>query len=208
MGIFSSFNQDSIRLVMMSFEFWIKVGYTTLYTVIAFWYNTHWDDGGIPYYLGVTDKILSGIVRVSFVFGVAAFDALPRLQRRWKFLWSFVGALWWTMMSVQWQFLAPNTLDYVIPIEATGSAISMHALLAGWTRIIALFLGKQSINLYRRKGKCISITYTPYISWKEENQSYNNKRAPSKKTRVSLLSSYVDVESEIEAKSPEQDVEC
>ena len=96
---------------------------------------------------------------------IGSLDAIPRITKSLKVGFSIVAAMYMTYETMQYQFFKESEDDYVIEIQSTGSTISSHSLLAGYTRIITIFMWKQGINAYRKNERCISITHIPYIKW-------------------------------------------
>eukprot|EP01084_Bolivina_argentea_P315010 545668_1 len=89
-------------------------------------------------------------------------------------------AMWYSYQYLSCMFHSPSAIiaDVIIPLTIINSSISLHSLLPGFTRTITIFMFKQAINAYCRKGKCVSIRYSPYIRWN------NGKNAETKSTKA------------------------
>ena len=93
-----------------------------------------------------------------------------------------------TYETLQYQFFGQPQDDYIIEIHLTGRRISFHSLLAGYTRVLAIFMWKQGINAYRRNESCISITHTPYIKWFNSQESSKEECVTEKAEMAGLVS--------------------
>ncbi len=119
-----------------------------------------------------------GMVLVSFNGLVylticASFDALPYLRGWLKQCISLAMVVFLLFWAVHFEIMVPRDKDYVILINHKGSYVSFHSMLTGWFKVIGIFLVKQAINTVLSKGKCISIRYSPFIEWFDE-QSHKN----------------------------------
>merc|ERR1712083_365332 len=96
-------------------------------------------------------------------------DAVPaqHLGARWKTKIAVVGVLMFTFRTMQYQFLVPEEDDYVVYLALTGSAMSVQSLIASFSRILAIFMGKQAVLALFRKDRCLSIRYAPFIQWED-----------------------------------------
>lgn len=171
-----SCNKKAFKLLIHSFDFWIKAIYGVLYGVTHILFEYHLSDNG---FAGVAyNVIFSFLVLLCIVF-IALFDAFC-MHRNWIVLFSIIGALFFTWNTMLYQFIYPEDHDWIIYIQGTNSTISMRFLLSSYTRILAIFLFKQAINAYRNKDKCISIHYTPFVEWnnsgKENEENIVDKR--------------------------------
>eukprot|EP01084_Bolivina_argentea_P088067 158992_1 len=157
-------NKKAIKLVISSFDFWIKV--CSAIIVVTVWniYNYH-NNAPLLRKIGM---ILVSLWGVLFLMICASFDAIPYLKGWMKSFLSMSIALFLLFWVVYYEFMVPRDKDYVIVINDKGSYISFHSMLAGWFKVIGIFLVKQAINTFLSKGKCISIRYIPFIEWIDE----------------------------------------
>eukprot|EP01084_Bolivina_argentea_P114163 203304_1 len=158
--IILSFNKTAWKLIVFSFDFGIKTGYSFVLGISAIIYDNHRYNNIMT---NVSSVTLAVIVML-YVICIASLDAIPQMPKL-KIVISILLALAFSWMSIQFQFLLPAKDDYIIYINATNTLFSCHSFISSSTRILAIFLWKQAINAYRRKGRCISITYTPYVQW-------------------------------------------
>eukprot|EP01084_Bolivina_argentea_P074882 135818_1 len=162
MFLILSFNKLSCKYIFFSFDFWIKAGYCIVLQSCVCIYEFH---------LGVSTltsirNIVSVIVVVLAIIFISSLDAV-QMAPKWKGRITLLGAVLFTFFGINYQFFVSPKDDYIINIKATNSSISFQSLLSSSCRIIAIFMWKQGIRAFRRKQKSISITYTPYIEWKE-----------------------------------------
>eukprot|EP01084_Bolivina_argentea_P276402 471618_1 len=161
-----SFNKVAFKLVIRSFDFWIKTFYAMFLTLTIFIYANHLYGNTLQRIYDIT----AVIVTVLIIIFIASFDALYRLKKKWKSGLTVLFAIWFSWNSVKYQFIAATADDYVLHIKLTNSSISSHSLIASSSRILAIFMWKQAINAFRKKGKAISITISPYIGWKNDDK--------------------------------------
>ena len=168
----AAMNRTAMKLVWRSFDFWIKIVYGFMFPILDFFYNKHrgWN---IPTHFAWFASFNGTIISFLIVFVTASLDALPRLTRKWKIGISAFLASFYCWFAVMLNFVADEKHDLVIRIEATNSVISFQSLLGNAAVMISIFIWKQVFAVYQRKGKCISISYTPFIQWK------TNKKTPS-----------------------------
>ena len=74
-------------------------------------------------------------------------------------------AIFYTLLAIMYQLVAPVKNDYVIQVKATESIVSFHSLLANTNGMLAMFLWKQMIDVIRNTDRYISINYRPYLRW-------------------------------------------
>lgn len=89
---------------------------------------------------------------------------------------------------------------YVVAIQATGSLISFHSLLANVCGMLAMFLWKHELDLMRNKDRCI------YISSRDLIQTVSALANSKKPHRISGFCHFCDsnmIQSEKEAEECE-----
>lgn len=174
-SIVLSFNRDARGFIVKSSEFWIKLLYAMtepiLYLIRYHYVWRHHDNW--PSYLAYVSLAADMVIKPLTIIVVGGSDAIPNMQYRWKAVLAGTVALLYTKGAIEWQFLTPRDLDFKVYIKTTKSEISFHSLLANVNGMIAMFLWKQTIDVIRNRGRCISITYRPYLEWVRLNQKSN-----------------------------------
>lgn len=167
-ALISSMNRDALGFIVKSSEYWIKIVYSAVVAIVLIMMFSHQvaqQRNEVPVFFGYAHDVVALLSSVLFMAFVGALDAVPKMQFKWKAFLIGMTALIYTSQAVQYQFLEPTSDDYVIKIEATGSVVSCHALLANSCGTMALFLWKYVLDVIRNKNRCISITYRPYLRW-------------------------------------------
>lgn len=147
--IILSFNRDALGFILKSSEFWIKVIYAAMkgaVEIVRVHYVPQIRDEA-PHYLTYPTQILGAVILVLGVIFVGGLDAVPKMKYKWKSVMLGMNAIYHTMEAIRVQMLEPKDRDFIILIQATKSEISFHY--------------SHSSN----KGRCISITYRPYLRW-------------------------------------------
>jgi len=178
MAIMST-NRETRKLLYHSFDFWMEGGWGVIYCVAgvllqAQWWHISKQLTGIPVFFNVIYHVIAPISMVLWILFTASFDALPMISFNWRMVLSVFAALNFTVYSVYWQFLWHKTLDYEVHITSY-SSISMVNLLQDGSKLLAIFFWKQCWQIFRKRDRCISIQYSPYIRW-ERNK---HRRCPA-----------------------------
>lgn len=164
-----SFNRDASGFIIKSSEFWIKIIYALAKAVLQnIKYHIvlrHAERDESPMFLGCTIWAITLISEPLTMVFVGGMDAIPRMTHKWKAILTVFIAGIYTIQAIQYQFLEPRELDYVMTIEATRSDISLNSLISNAIGMIAIFSWKQAIDIIRNRNRCISITYRPYLQW-------------------------------------------
>ena len=165
-AIFSA-NKIAFNLLLRSFEWWLKAAYSLYFGVLG------------VIYLGQKEGYMD-IVTIYGVFGavhivlasmfIGSFDALYHVGKGWKTSISAMAAFMFLFISINYQFLLPESEDVIIKVPVTQSILSSHSLAASSARILSIFFSKQAIMSYIRKNRCILIKYSPFIKWKKEEK--------------------------------------
>lgn len=134
--IILSFNRDARTFILKSSEFWIKVIYAVLKSILEI-IRYHKGarhhlmvDEDLPYYLGYLAAALATIEQPLMMVIVGGIDAIPRMQYKWKaILLGFTAAVY-TWQAFHYQVMVSDHLDYVMHVQTTNSSISIHSLIS------------------------------------------------------------------------------
>eukprot|EP01083_Nonionella_stella_P087985 244960_1 len=160
-------NKTAFKICLKSFDFWIKILYGLMY-MIALGLNTLELGSPLLWFLG----ILMFLMIISYI---SAFDASNTPKTK-KLILSISAALAMTFITVLFQFFDAFWLQQVFGLEqwytikmesAFGmNTISTLSLLTSSSRILAIFLWKQSLKTWNSKGiKAVALSKAPTIEW-------------------------------------------
>lgn len=171
--ILLSLDKECMTKVLSSFDFWIKSGYAVMYGIANFikeFQGDHTDDY-LENIIGDIENVMWSITVILLIVIIGSMDAIPsqRLSPQSKAIGSVLFALYFSFWAIQFQFFVPEEEDVRITIDGTHSVFSMNSLRTNAYRIIALFLWKQGFNAMKRRGRCISIRYSPFIEYQDIN---------------------------------------
>lgn len=166
------------KLLVFHSDFWMEGGWGVIYCVAllllqAQWWHITRAHTGIPVFFYVINHIIAPISMVLWILFTASFDALPMISFNWRMVLSVFAALNFTVYSVYWQFLWHQSLDYRLNITSY-SSISMVNLLQDGSKLLAIFFWKQCWQIFRKRDRCISIQYSPYIRWERNMHKRTN----------------------------------
>lgn len=195
--IILSFNRDARGFIMSSSEFWIKVVYAFMRPVLELilYHNVGRKSASSEAYLCVGYALccVRVILHTQIMIIVAAMDAIPKMKHKWKLIMSGSPAILYSWWAIDYQLLAPATEDYVFEVNSTGSVFSLHSVLANITGTVAIFLWKQAIDITRKRDRCTSINYSPYLRWETAmNGSGLNASVIQPRTTVLLETEQTD----------------
>eukprot|EP01083_Nonionella_stella_P190939 707058_1 len=159
-------NQTAFKLCIKSFDFWIKLLYGFMY-FIALGMNVFVLVGPLLF-------VLSMLMLLMTISYISAFDA-SNTSKTMKLILSISAALVMTLIAVLWQLFEPFMLQgsgleqwYTIKMKSSFgmNTISTLSLLTSSSKILTIFLWKQSHKIWKSKGiKAVALSRTPTIDW-------------------------------------------
>eukprot|EP01083_Nonionella_stella_P298825 1014187_1 len=157
---FLSANKQGVRLVLLTFEFWLKCGYGLLFVVSRFM-NLHifpvTETANVHRELQITSDIamLSNLILIVFILSM--FDALY-INRVSKVLFS----------------------DSVITVTDR-IRLSLVSLQINAMEVLVLFFWRQTVLTLVNKERCVLIKYRPHIQWidKRKTKDIGNITSPT-----------------------------
>eukprot|EP01083_Nonionella_stella_P152842 490368_1 len=161
-------NKFAFKLCIKTFDYWIKVGYALMWSGanLCVWgpFSPVYGHNGFT-----LTNILEFIVVVFTVMSVSyvsSFDAVHSSKTS-KLILSIFVALLFSYWSVASQFLWPDesSLKITVQLSAEERVISMLSLISSSSRIIAIFMWKQSHKTWKSKGRAITILEAPKLRW-------------------------------------------
>lgn len=159
-----SCNIASLLLILTTFDFWMKVGYsiTLAITLCILLTMRRWawvDQEGV-----LVTAYITTVINILLIINLALIEGF---HGNWKV--SFIFGL---IVSLSYSFAAILVTFDVFDLEAQeldlwfGFTINLIELLGSCYRVLSLFLWKQTLMAaYTRGEECISIYMSPYIKW-------------------------------------------
>eukprot|EP01083_Nonionella_stella_P143737 447324_1 len=152
------FNMVAFKLCIQTFDFWIKVGYGLVWNIaVLFRFSVNIALDGFT--LTTVSAYIQLILVVLFISYVSSFDAVHTSKTK-KLVLTVLGSALFSWNVVYTQFLWDDENDYEIM-----NLISLQSLLSSSSRILAIFLWKQSYKIWNSKGTAVTITESPKIIW-------------------------------------------
>eukprot|EP01083_Nonionella_stella_P157217 510202_1 len=180
---FLSANKQGVRLVLLTFEFWLKCGYGLLFVVSRFM-NLHifpvTETANVHRELQITSDIamLSNLILIVFILSM--FDALY-INRVSKVLFSGSVALFFTLtLILQYFTIYVNGIDSVITVTDR-IRLSLVSLQINAMEVLVLFFWRQTVLTLVNKERCVLIKYRPHIQWidKRKTKDIGNITSPT-----------------------------
>jgi len=163
-----SSNRDGLKLIIKTFEFWIKIYYSLYVHTLGCIYYHHRDVSDDKPYIYTTINLTSSILWIFaltlWTAVISSFDAM-NVSRGWKVFFCSLAAVSCIMYSIEYQFLSDQKDDIIVHIKATNSILSFQSLIADAYSVLAIFFMKQAFFAYSRKGRATIIKYVPFIKW-------------------------------------------
>lgn len=154
-----SCNIPSLLLILTTFDFWMKVGYSATLTIIIFLESEEWK----------IDDVWLATIKISAVGNVLLVMNLSLIEGHhgnWKvsFIFGLVVSLAYSWAAFIATFDKSTEIKY---LELWfGFSIGLNGLQASCYRVLSLFLWKQTLMAAYTRGKCcICIYLSPYIKW-------------------------------------------
>eukprot|EP01083_Nonionella_stella_P045319 121768_1 len=158
------FNKVAFKLCLKTFDLWIKVIYVIIFGIVQIF--LHFLQSSNESTLEHIIYCLNMAFAVFTISYVSSFDAVHSTKTK-KLIMSLFGALVFSVVSMYSQFLFNEEDDYKIMIQLSNgvSVLSMQSLLASSSRIITIFMYRQSYRTWKSKGRAIAIFKSPKITW-------------------------------------------
>eukprot|EP01084_Bolivina_argentea_P104689 187449_1 len=173
-----SVNKTGLKLIIGSFEFWLKIVYSILYNVaICIEYYVIEKEQWTAYNnieLQIFESICFAIAMTLGLGCISLFDAV-KLKSTWKIIFCVVVAciatLWVIGLSVK---LYTNAEDTSIIHIGFGIGVSISSITISTIRIICIFAWKQAIlicmqYIYGTINRCCILYYNPYVQWIDDD---------------------------------------
>eukprot|EP01084_Bolivina_argentea_P285955 490463_1 len=146
-----SFNKHAFKLCIKTFDYWIKNGYGIMFCAAFAFRNTAFN------ILNIIFSCVNMVAWVMIISLISSFDAVHTSKCK-KFLISAGPAMLFSLNAILFQFFVSEEY-YILP------TISSRSIIASSSRVLAIFLWKQTINTWYRKGNAVSISCVPNVIW-------------------------------------------
>eukprot|EP01084_Bolivina_argentea_P272846 464635_1 len=179
-----SVNTKAFKMIVKSFDFWIKMLYMLLYTVTRFvyihYYATNISEGRRHILWFIYDTIYAS-VRIIVILIWSSLDAL-QLPLYIKIYLGLLISIIYSLNALFISLYAQSNGDDSIIHLTDSIAISLISYCESSIRIVAIFLWKQTLMSILKRNRCILIKYSPFIQWFDStnieiqmnNQMYNS----------------------------------
>eukprot|EP01083_Nonionella_stella_P147096 463594_1 len=166
------FNKVAFKLCLQTFDYWIKVCYGLILCIANVFHGT---SPGNPFTLTTVKECFELIFAVLIISYISSFDAVHSTKTN-KLIMSLFCTVTFFLFAVSSQFLLKDEDDYKIIIQLTDGVniISTQSLMARSCQIIALFYWKQSYNVWKSKGRAVTISMGPKITWITATEQLQN----------------------------------
>eukprot|EP01084_Bolivina_argentea_P271546 462097_1 len=161
-----SVNRTSLKLLIRSFTFWLKIIAALFYALTHFIYTCISHSNHLVL---ISYAIFNLLTIPLVVVWISIFDGL-NVNRRWKIAFSGILATIFLLFSINYEFLVSEKADYFLHIPLVDRSTSYFSVMASSLRILSIFSFKQCFFAYYYTNKCVTIRYSPRLIWyKAEN---------------------------------------
>lgn len=176
-----SANKYAFKMVIGTFEFWVKVSQTTAYgALLMYIYWVHFISEfqiieNPP--LSMAYTVVGALNSISVVALTSAFDAVPYIERKYQVVICCLICIIYLVASVYTAiyWIHGPMGDFSVIRVTPMLAFSLAGISMNMSRTISLFYAKQAVNLLMRiresSNKAVSVKYAPIIEWKLDEQS-------------------------------------
>lgn len=158
-----SCNIPCLLLILTTFDFWVKIGYSITVAVVSGILFRRW---GLP---GMWITVMDIAVTVN-VLVIIYPSLIEGLHGNWKatFMLGLLLSLFYSLAAILATFNTTGVEEKYLELWF-GFSIGLYDLSASCYRVLSLFLWKQTLMAAYTRGKwCICIYRSPYIKWTDE----------------------------------------
>ena len=173
-----SVNRKAFKLILKSFEFWLKVIYAFIYGSLHVWYDIGYDSDHTDSNV-FTFKLIAGIANsiIGLPLGVICISLLDasNMRKIWKVLLSITCASVLSVGCILDTLYEFGNINHAIVTITNGVQFSLLSAVAHALRIVCIFFWKQAILSLRlmKYDKSVLIRYAPNIRWFKDNGRQN-----------------------------------
>ena len=162
-----SINRKLFKTSLKSFEFWFKtltcISGVALFMVYSFVQRDIYEEE-FPFFNGL-NRIVIGF---EAIFGIVCYSLIDGFQLpfKLKLLLSIGIALGATGITLLAVFVLQPEYDHtVIIIHPKWLKFSVYSAMLSNARVLTIFIWRQTLKIYMKRGRCVNIRYSPYIKW-------------------------------------------
>eukprot|EP01083_Nonionella_stella_P302272 1041494_1 len=169
-----SANKTAVRLVIRTFEFWLKFVSAIVFISLRFITTYVYGATSIGTRGHELRMITDVIVMMDILLGVvilSLFDAL-HISRVPKICFSLMFIFAATVTVIYQNYLYYFNGEESVVSVTDNVSVSLISIQINALEVLLLFYLKQVILTICRKDQCVLIKYSPYIEWIDSNQTH------------------------------------
>ena len=158
-------NRKVFKKSIGHFVFWFKI-LTCIQGSICYIILNFWIIKQIPITpISLISEILYLLAFNCLILMFCAIDCF-QLSRKVKIFIGFAISIVLTAYAIEDTFMLEEEIRSMSTIHFNSwLRLSIGSLYASSSRVLCIFLWKQTILLLLKKGRCVNIRYSPYINW-------------------------------------------
>eukprot|EP01083_Nonionella_stella_P317347 1154930_1 len=152
------FNKVAFKLCLQSFDYWIKLWYGLIMRIMWFIPSMSLSN--------IIPRVIDVILIVLSISYIASLDAVHSTRTK-KLMVSVLLAVTYSVLAIHSHIFPNDQNDYKIMIPSTNgmNVISTRSLVASSSRILSIFMWKQSYKAWKSTGRAIAISTAPRLTW-------------------------------------------
>ena len=158
-----SCNIPALLLILTTFDFWMKMGYSIVVSILSFMIWDKWDDSAIWTLSFVIDSAIT-------VLCITNLAVIEGHHGNWKisFMFGLIMSLVISTVAVLFTFGVYGHGGRQLELWF-GLSLNLVELMGSCLQVLSLFLWKQTLMAAYTRGEwCICIYLSPYIQWNNE----------------------------------------
>ena len=156
--------QKSIGHFVFWFKILISVQNAICLIILKYWIGEETQPERFPMLIKLYQML--GLLQLNLIILMFCAVDCFHISRKLKIFIGFVISILLTLYAFQITFRMDDEIISRSTIHFTSwLRLSVASLCSSSAQVLCIFLWKQSILLFIKKGKCINIRYTPYIKW-------------------------------------------
>ena len=149
---------------MCHFVFWLKIITAVVSSICGLLLRLYFviDIKITP--ITIIDDTLQNLQCTLLTVGFSAIDCF-QLSRKSKILIGLSICIGWTVYAIDATLLKEDMITSSTIHFSSWLKLSIGSIVASTSRVLCIFLWKQTFLLLIKKDRCINIRYSPYIKW-------------------------------------------
>ena len=176
--IILSVNKTACKMVLKTFEFWLKLWFAVVSAITYFIYfrrlyfgykNGYKYSDTYFFYIEICFHLI--IIELCIFFSLV--DAI-----QFKFWVRLTGctvvSVYFTILFIDYNvYNIVTDYDYsksIIHIDMLNLSVSLISIMGSAYQILCIFFWKQTIMSFRKRDRCVLLKYAPYIEWYDQTE--------------------------------------